>query len=343
MKATIKDVAKLAGVSFKTVSRVINQEPSVGEELKARVWTAVDELNYQPNLSARQMRGGASFLAFIYDNPNSHYVIDMQQGILDECKKQGYELLIHPTDSKSGAVVEELERLASNSHIAGLVLTPPFSESPVLIKSLLAKNVNFVRILSGTSGPDSDSPCIFVDDFQAAYDITDYLIGLGHREIGFLGGESAHRSSVERLKGYRAALAHHGIASDESLILAGDYNFESGTDRTNKLFTRAPRPSAIFACNDEIAAGALFAARINGVDVPAELSIAGFEDSPFSRQTWPKLTTAHQPNTSIAECAASMLINILRDTRQGKKIDAMPESGFRPHLVARDSTGPVPA
>ena len=133
MKATIKDVAKLAGVSFKTVSRVVNREPSVSEDLKAKVWTAIEVLGYQPNLSARQLRGGAAFLAFIYDNPNSHYVIEMQQGILDECKKQGYELLIHPMDSKSPDVIGELERLAGNSHIAGLVLTPPLSESPELV------------------------------------------------------------------------------------------------------------------------------------------------------------------------------------------------------------------
>ncbi|MEH6519481.1 MAG: LacI family DNA-binding transcriptional regulator [Halioglobus sp.] len=342
MKATIKDVAKLAGVSFKTVSRVINREPSVGEELKAKVWEAVEELNYQPNLSARQMRGGASFIAFIYDNPNSHYVIDMQHGILGECKKQGYELLIHPSDSRSDDVVEELERLASNSHIAGLVLTPPFSESEELIQSLLAKQVSFVRILSGSSGPDTLSPCVFVDDFQAAYDITDYLIRLGHRDIGFLGGEEAHRSSMERLKGYRAALMHHDIAVDDSLILPGDYNFESGTSRTEQLFQRQPRPTAIFACNDEIAAGALFAARINEVAVPQELSIAGFEDSPFSRQTWPKLTTAHQPNTSIAECAANMLIHAVREAKQAQNCEALPSSGFSPKLVARDSTGPAP-
>ena len=343
MKATIKDVAKLAGVSFKTVSRVINREPSVGEALKARVWAAADELNYQPNLSARQMRGGASFIAFIYDNPNSHYVIDMQHGILDECKKQGYELLIHPTDSTSPGVIDELTRLAATSHIAGLVLTPPFSESSELIESLLAKKISFVRILSGSCVPDTLGPCIFVDDFQAAYDVTTYLIGLGHRDIGFLGGSEAHRSSVERLNGYRAALTDNGLAPDASLILAGDYNFESGTDRTNTLFQRHPRPTAIFACNDEIAAGALFAARIDNVAVPQELSIAGFEDSPFSRQTWPKLTTAHQPNTSIAECAASMLITQVKSSRQGVETEELLESGFRPQLVARDSTGPVPA
>ncbi len=343
MKATIKDVAKLAGVSFKTVSRVINREPSVGEELQSRVWAAVEELGYQPNLSARQLRGGASFLAFIYDNPNSHYVIDMQHGILDECRKQGYELLIHPMDATSDSVTDELLKLAANSHIAGLVLTPPFSESPELVTALLQKKVQFVRILSGSSEPDDLTPCIFVDDFQAAYDITNYLINLGHHQIAFLGGQLEHRSSVERLNGYKAALEHHGIRFDDKLVLGGDYNFDSGTDRTNQLFRRRKRPTAIFACNDEIAAGALFAARVKQVAVPQELSIVGFEDSPFSRQTWPKLTTAHQPNTAIAEKAATLLIQSVRAEKQGQTLEGGGDNGFRPTLVTRDSTGPAPA
>ena len=157
-----------------------------------------------------------------------------------------------------------------------------------------------------------------------------------------MGGSEAHHSSVERLNGYRAALKNNGLPLDESLILPGEYNFESGTERTDELFRREPRPTAIFACNDEIAAGALFAARINDVAVPQDLSIAGFEDSPFSRQTWPKLTTAHQPNTSIAECAAGMLIEQVKNARQGIESEEVPENGLRPQLVARDSRGPVP-
>jgi LacI family transcriptional regulator len=343
MKATIKDVAKLAGVSFKTVSRVINHEPSVGEELKAKVWVAVDELNYQPNLSARQMRGGASFIAFIYDNPNSHYVIDMQRGLLDECKRQGYELLIHPTDSKSQDSTDELIRLAANSHIAGLVLTPPFSESDDLTQSLLAKNIDFVRILSGSVSPDQLGPCVFVDDYQAAFEITDYLIGLGHRSIAFLGGHEDHRSSVERYNGFKAALEHHSIPLDPQLVMPGDYDFDSGAQRSAKLFELAPRPTAIFACNDEIAAGALFAARISAIEVPESVSIVGFEDSPFSRQTWPKLTTAHQPNIAIAECAARLLIDVVRPSKQDDQLHEVPDCCFQPRLLARDSTGPVPS
>lgn len=339
MKATIKDVAKEAGVSFKTVSRVINREPSVSEALRDRVWQAIEALNYQPNMSARQLRGASSFIAFIYDNPNSHYVIEMQHGILAECKRNGFELLIHPVAAQDDTLVDELLQVASNSHVAGLVLTPPFSESAEVIEALTERNVEFVRIIAGNPKPDGLGPRVYVDDYRAAYKITQYLIGLGHREIGFLGGEEEHRSSVERLDGYRAALKANKIDADNELILEGEYNFDSGAERTAKLLSLETPPTAIFACNDEIAAGALFSARIKHVAVPQQLSIVGFEDSPFSRQTWPKLTTAHQPNTEIAETAARLLIETIRSTRQGDDTPAA-DQGFQPQLVVRDSTCP---
>ncbi|TDG12445.1 LacI family DNA-binding transcriptional regulator [Seongchinamella unica] len=343
MNATIKDVAKLAGVSFKTVSRVINREPSVGEDLQARVWAAIEELNYQPNLSARQLRGAASFIAFIYDNPNSHYVIEMQHGILEECKRQGFELLIHPTDSTDPHYVDELRQLVSNGHVAGLVLTPPFSESEVLIEALQSRGMGHVRILSGGGDNESHGPCVLIDDYHAAYDITRYLVELGHRDIAFLGGHEEHDSSSEkRLEGYLAALDDAGLPRRDELVLPGSYNFDSGSERTSRLLALEPAPTAIFACNDEIAAGALFAARIKQVAVPQQLSIVGFEDSPFSRQTWPKLTTAHQPNSDIAAAAARILIEGIRSARQGNDEPTTASLEFKPELVIRDSTCPAP-
>jgi len=341
MKVTIKDVAKVAGVSFKTVSRVINKDPTVGKELQEKVWAAVKELNYQPNLSARLLRGAPSSIGFIYDNPNSHYVIEMQHGILAECLKQDYELVIHPCDSKSPDICDELVRMVMRSRVAGLVLTPPLSEMPSVVQALKDQNIAFVRILSGSEAPDDLSPCVYVDDRNAAFHVTQYLIELGHKKIAFLSGDSAHRSTLERLQGYRDALKENGIAVNEEFIISGEYSFESGVQRTKSLLIKEDKPTAIFACNDEIAAGTLFAARLMGVAVPQELSIAGFEDSPFSRQTWPKLTTAEQPNNLIAQRAAALLI---AETRQGKRNHSEQEAienGFSPQLIVRDSTCPV--
>lgn len=336
-KATIKDVAKLAGVSFKTVSRVINKEGTVGQELQDKVMQAVKALNYQPNLSARLLRGAASSIGFIYDNPNSNYVIDMQKGILGECRRQGYELVIHPCDSKAEDIIDQVLNMVDRSQVGGLVLTPPMSEMPDVLAALSKRKIPFVRILSGAQPPDKKGPCIFIDDRTAAYKITQYLIDLGHKAIAFLGGEEAHKSSGERLEGYKAALKANKIALDKKLILPGEYSFESGVKRTRQLLASNLKPTAVFACNDEIAAGTLFAARIQGVDVPQQLSIVGFEDSPFSRQAWPNLTTAQQPNTTIAERATLLLIETIRAQR------TVESEGFYPQLIVRDSTCPAPS
>jgi LacI family transcriptional regulator len=336
-KATIKDVAKLAGVSFKTVSRVINKESSVGPELQEKVLLAVKALNYQPNLSARLLRGAASSIGFIYDNPNSNYLIDMQRGILGECRRQGYELIIHPCDSKTPDIIDEVLNMVDRSQVGGLVLTPPISEMPEILSALNKRKIPFVRILSGSQAPDKKSPCIFVDDRTAAYKITQYLIDLGHKSIAFLGGEETHKSNSERLEGYKSALKANKITLDKKLILPGEFSFESGVKRTRLLLASNLKPTAVFACNDEIAAGTLFAARIQGVDVPHQLSIVGFEDSPFSRQAWPNLTTAQQPNSVIAERATALLIDTIR--KNGKDVES---EGFYPQLIVRDSTCPAP-
>jgi LacI family transcriptional regulator len=335
MKATINDVAKQAGVSIKTVSRVMNNEPSVRQATREKVMTVVEELNYQPNLAARNLAGTKSFsIAFIYDNPNAYYVIDMQNGILAACKKQGFELLIHPCDAKADNLLAEITKMVKHSRIAGLVLTPPFSEQPAFVQHMKDLDIEVVRIVSGNIAPDDIAPCIMVNDHAAAQSITQHLIDLGHKKIAFIAGEAEHRSTVERLRGYKQALVDNAISVNEALIINGEYSFESGVNGAKELLNGKNKPSAIFSCNDEIAAGALFASRLMGISIPEQLSITGFENSPFSRQTWPTLTTADQPNQQIAEDAARLLIararkqNIPAETQQ-----------YTPQLVVRNSTG----
>lgn len=335
-KPTIKDVAKLAGVSFKTVSRVVNKEGTVGEALQEKVWQAVKELGYTPNLSARGLRGAASSIGFVYDNPNSNYVIDMQRGILDECREQGYELVIHPCNARDPNILEEVEELVQRSRVGGLVLTPPLSEDTDFLQRLRNKKIAFVRILSGAEAPDDLAPCVYIDDHAAAYRITEHLLELGHQHIAFLGGDEEHGSSGERERGFRDALAAKGVNFDERYLVPGHYSFESGVERTRELLKRTNFPlTAIFACNDEIAAGTLFAARIEGTDVPGKLSIAGFEDSPFSRQSWPNLTTAAQPTSTIARQASRLLLNLIKAKPSSQAVES---EGFLPELLVREST-----
>jgi len=337
MKATINDVAKQADVSIKTVSRVINNEASVRQLTREKVQQAIDELNYQPNLAARNLAGAKSFsVAYIYDNPNAYYIIDMQEGILSACKKQGFELLIHPCDAKNENVTEEVVNMVKQARIAGLVLTPPLSEMPEFVKALVALDVKVVRIMSGDVAPDDLSPCVMVNDREAAQTITQHLIDLGHKDIGFIAGDAEHMSTIERYKGYRRALKASDIAFNKTLLIEGEYSFDSGVSGAKQLMSadsKNTRPTAIFSCNDEIAAGALFAARLMDISVPDKLSIVGFENSPFSRQTWPKLTTADQPNSQIAEDAANLLISQVR-----KQKNQVTTRQYVPKLIVRDST-----
>ena len=342
MNATINDVAKHAGVSMKTVSRVINNEPAVRKSTFEKVQASVKALNYRPNNSARSLAGSRSYtIGFIYDNPNAYYVIDMQNGMLSECRNNHYELLIHPCNHKAADLEEELTNLINHSRIAGVVLTPPFSEMSGVSTMLEQMQLPFVRIISGKEQSKINDSCILVNDHQAAFTITQHLIELGHREVGFLCGGHEHRSTIERLQGYQSALLDKGIKLKKRLVVEGEYSFDSGVKGTKKLLSQNIRPSAIFASNDEMAAGALFAARLMGISIPEELSIVGFEDSPFSRQTWPKLTTAHQPNQVIAQQAVSLLIAKI----QGRSKEYIEEKSllksFSPELVVRDSTGPA--
>ncbi|GAB2506817.1 LacI family DNA-binding transcriptional regulator [Microbulbifer agarilyticus] len=348
MKSTINDVAARAGVSIKTVSRVINNEPSVRPATRKKVMDAVEELHYQPNLAARNLAGTRSYtIALIYDNPNAYYVIDMQNGILEACKARGYELLIHPSNSKSETVNDELRALVEHSKVAGLVLTPPFSETQSVIDEVNKLGLDYVRIVSSGAAEGDEENCIQVDDTAAAFDITKHLIDHGHKRIGFLSGGEEHVSTHGRLDGYKQALQQAGINLAPELVIPGEYSFDSGVAGAKALLESDNPPTAIFASNDEMAAGALFAARLMHIEIPEQLSIVGFEDSPFSRQTWPKLTTAHQPNNEIAKCAAALVLNKARSKGAAESAAANKEAGitkvFVPELLVRDSTGDSPA
>lgn len=340
MKVTINDVAKLAGVSIKTVSRVINKEPSVRKKTYDIVMEAVNELNYQPNLAARNLAGTSSFtVGLVYDNPNAYYVIDMQNGVLSRCKDEGYELVIHPCTYTDANMEADFITMIKRSRLAGLVLTPPLSEQSSITNLLDELNIHYVRVLSGRPTDDDQDTCIYVNDYKAAYEITTHLLTHGHENIGFICGDKEHKSTSERLEGYKAALADHNTQFNSEFIYDGKYSFESGVEGTKALLANDNKLAitAILGGNDEMAAGALFASRLMGIAIPEQLSITGFEDSPFSRQTWPKLTTAHQANDVISQHAARLLFTKTRGARNQDK-DII--TSFTPSIVIRESSGP---
>ncbi|WP_218311811.1 LacI family DNA-binding transcriptional regulator [Alteromonas antoniana] len=340
MKTTIKDVAKLAGVSFKTVSRVINAEPTVKPETVEKVQQAIAQLHYQPNTAARNLAGTKAYaIGYVYDNPNAYYVINMQNGILRECRERGYELIIHPCQAASPNVIDEIVQMVRKSQLSGLVLSPPLSEMASVMDALDELDVPYVRIVSGSATKRTHRPCVFVHDRDAARNIVEHMISLGHKRIAFISGDKGHRSTEERKQGYREALIDSGLSVDPALEIDGSYSFESGVKGLKTLLEQDDVPTAIFACNDEIASGTLFAARLNGIDVPGKLAIAGFENSPFSRQTWPKLTTAAQPTDEIARDAARTLIDMVQSGRNARfASQEVQHVHFHPELVVREST-----
>ncbi len=340
-RPTIKDVAERAKVSLKTVSRVINNEPSVMQGTRARVLHAIAELDYEPDQSARNLRSGTPFvIGLVYDNPNPYHIIGVQNGVLAACRETGFGLQIQPCDSTSPLLAEELAEFVQRSRLAGLVLTAPMSERADLVAALVARGIRVVRIIAATGDP-GDGPCVYIDDRDAAYEVTEHLIQLGHQRIGFLWGGAQHRSSGERYAGYEAALKDYGIPLDKHLVVPGDYTFDDGFRGARRLLALREPPTAIFGSNDEIAAGVLAAAKSAGINVPYDLSIAGFEDSPFSRQSWPPLTTAKQATEDIAKQAARLLIATLRQDAYDDNPTPVHNQGFVPQLVVRGSTAPV--
>lgn len=332
-RPTIKEVSKIAGVSFKTVSRVLNNEKHVSEETRRRVEEVVARLNFRPSHAARTLAGRKSFqVALLYDNPSPYYVFHTQAGAQQRCTELGFRLLLQPVDSQSDKLVPNVLALIDETHLDGLILSPPVTEAVALLDELDRRGIAYVRIVPGIR--KGAGLAATMDDVAAAQEITQHLIGLGHRAIAFISGPESHVSSADRLRGYRTALEANGIAFDPALVVAGDYNFASGGEAARVLLRRTPRPTAIFAGNDDMAAGALAVAHEADIAVPEALSIAGFDDSDLACAVWPPLTTIRQPVRELAWAAADLMLS-------GTAPE--PQRRLGHELMVRATTGRAPA
>lgn len=336
-KATIDDVAALAGVSIKTVSRVVNKEPNVRQTTREKVFEAIARLDYRPNASARSLAGNRSYvLGLLYGVPSANYVIDVQVGVLTLCRPQGYDLLIHPCDYRDENLTQDIEELIHQKRIDGIVLTPPLTDHMEVLATLERLKVPFVRI-----APTLDkeiSPYVETNDQEAAYDMTCQLIAMGHAKIAFITGHPDHRAVARRFEGYKAALLDHGIEINPELVENGLNSFESGEICARRLLMKNPRPTAIFAANDDMAAAVMMVAHQQGIRIPDELSVAGFDDTPVAHQIWPALTTVRQPVQQMARKATDLLLKRLK----GKDLQ-LPAGMLSSSLILRDSTGPLAA
>lgn len=333
---TITDVAREAGVSMKTVSRVLNDEPNVLPQMRQRVMTAVTALNYRPNVYARSLaRSRSSLLGLLYYASSAAFVEGVQRGATARCRELGYHLVVESLEDGAADVQHQLEHMISALRPDGLILAPPVCDDERVLATLLEAQMPCVLISPGSAAEALGR--VSMDDERAAAEMTAYLVGLGHRRIGFIQGAPAQAAAPWRYRGYVAALRQQGLALDPALVAAGDFTFRSGLDAGDRLLDLADPPTAIFASNDDMAMGAVVTAQRRGLLVPADLSVAGFDDSPMASLVWPQLTTVRQPVAEMAVAAVDLLIS---RPAAGSEAGAGSQIVLPHALVERGSTAP---
>lgn len=335
--ATIKDVAQHAGVSAMTVSRVLNAEPNVRPETRERVQDAIRDLNYRPNLSARSLaRANTYFIGLLYDNPSAGYISELLIGALNRCRKAGYHLMVESCGSADQDWESSIADMLRTSNFDGVIIPPPVCDNPVVLDAVAEAGIPHVRI-----SPDLDpgrTPHVLTDDRAAARRMTDYLLELGHRRIGFIGGPEGHGASRERLAGFRNAMTGAGLPLDEGLIVPGEFTYRSGLEAAERLLELAPRPTAIFASNDDMAVAVIAFAHRYNLDIPRDLTVVGFDDTQTATAIWPQLTTVRQPISGMAAEAIELLAECLDARRGGTPGGGDERREIRSEIIVRDSS-----
>jgi len=335
-KLTITDIARLSGVSKKTVSRVINEAPYVNKKTRARVEAVIAEHSYKPDPQARGLAFRRSFLVgMIHDNPNSQYVENVHLGILDALASRGYELVIRPCDRRSPTFLDDMRGFVERLRLFGVVLIPSVSEDERLAKLLESTDCPYVRI--SCAAVDTPGHLVLTHDWHGAAAAARKLAQLGHRRIAYISGPPLFRSSHERGAGFIAGLTEYGLELMPELTILGAYTYESGLARGRELLGRPDRPTAIFAGNDEMASGVYGAAHELGMRIPDDVSIIGFDDAPIATRMWPAMTSVRLPVREMGRAAAEKLFATPKEAAKASAAE------FTPTLIERKSTAPPPS
>ena len=283
---TINDVAALAGVSKKTVSRVINRSELISTKTRQAVEQAIEMLGFVPNPQARALAFRRNFLiALLHDNPNAQTVLNFQQGVLDAIKDSDLALLVRPVDRASDHILEDVRIFLEKQRPIGAMLLPPISENDALAQLCDELGVRYVRV--GSALLDDAKHCVSSNDREVVAEAVRTLIALGHTRIGFVRGPEGFRSAAERETGFREALAEAGLSLADEHYAPGNYRYAAGVEAGENLLSLATPPTAIFCSNDEMAAGVIRVAHEKGIKVPDQLSDIGFDDSPTATHIWP--------------------------------------------------------
>jgi len=333
MAVTIDDVAEAAGVSIRTVSRVLNKSPKVGDETRLAVEAIIKALGYSPSSRARALASGRSYLiAVVQDDPNAHVIGVLQRGIVEVCSRHGYELVVHPVRFSDPDIGLDIEKFVQRSRVDGLIVLPPTSEIAAIPARLTAMGVPSVGIAS--IAVDAYPGMLISEERAATAELARHLLDLGHRRIAMIEGPPHFRSAQERRTGFLSALEASGLPIELELR-PGDYGFESGMAAAESLLALERRPTAIFACNDTMAAAVVKTAREAGVSMPDQLSVAGFDDSDLASMISPSLTTIRRPLRDMAKTATELLLAMITQQRSSLPFEVVEAS-----LVLRRSTAP---
>ena len=304
---TINDVAAMAGVSKKTVSRFINKSPLMSVATREKVSAAIDKLGYVPNPQARALALRRNFMiALLHDNPNGQTVLNFQKGVLSAIKDTELALAVRPVDRTSPDLLADIESFLAKQRPLGVLILPPISERDDIVELCKRLDIAFMRV--GSTVLDEHAHCVASNDREIVQQLVAAIIRQGHTKIGFVRGPDGFRSPLERERGFLDALSEAGLKPDSGLMVKGNYRFQSGLEAGLELLRRADRPSAIFASNDEMASGVLHAAHGLGIQVPDELEVVGFDDTATASHVWPPLTTVHWPIEEMGRLAAMKLV-----------------------------------
>jgi LacI family transcriptional regulator len=298
---------------------------------------AVHELNYVPNHAARRLaeRQQSHNIAFLFDTPNATVLGEMVSTGFAEALSSGAEpvFIKVSSDREPAKICKSLANLG----VEGVVLTPPVCDQAGLRKALAGSGIRLVAI--GSDDRTMPHSTIGIDDTRAAYQLTRHLLELGHRHIGFIGGPQRHRSSARRRAGYEAALIEYGLTPDPMMQWEGGYTYNSALAAAGQALAREPRPTAIFAANDDMAAAVISVAKTRRIDVPGSLAVCGFDDSEVALVVSPQLTTVSQPVGAMAQWAVRQLVDELSAIRRGEEPEVN-KVVLHHTIVHRESDGP---
>ena len=334
--STIADVAKLAGVSKMTVSRVVNDSGYTSQETRERVLKAIDELEYVPNALARSLRFKQTrTIALILTDITNPYFTTIARGVEDAASEQGFSVIFCNTDENPDEDAECVN-VVLQKQVDGLLLVPSGS-SMEQIEPLRRANTPFVVLYRRIPGAKVDT--VRCDSEQGAFELTKHLIGLGHRNLALLTGPKEVTTATDRMAGFRRAQVEFGLDPDESQVIYGNFTTEAGYQMAHRALAAYPRPTGLVAANNFIAIGAMRAARETGIRIPEDASLVTFDDLPDSIVAEKFLTVVEQPAYQMGHRATTMLLARL----SGKGPATAQEVVFTTQLMIRGSSAPAPA